>query len=262
MLLNGKKIAQKIKKRLKNNIERRKLIPGLAIILIGKNPNSAVYVRLKQKASKNIGIKCQTFLLSSKCRQKDVLNLIEKLNNDPKTHGIIIQMPVPKRFNPDLLVNSILPSKDIDGFQKKSKFVSPTHQAIIRLMKASKQNLKNKKAIILSKNPIFANPLKNLLKNLSIETFYEVSPHHKNICEADIIISALGKPNIIKPKMIKKNAIVIDVGYSRINNKLFGDVDSKIKRKDVFLSPVPGGVGPLTVAYLLKNVYLSARNIK
>jgi len=261
MFLNGKKIAKEIKKSLKNNIEKYKLIPGLAIILIGKNPNSIVYVKLKQKASKDIGIRCQTFFLSSKCRQKDVLNLIKKLNDDPKTHGIIIQMPVPKRFNPDLLVNSILPSKDIDGFQEKSKFVSPAHQAIVKLIKASKQKLKNKKAIILSKNPIFANPLKNILRKLLVEVSCETSPR-KNICEADIIISALGQPNIIKPKMVKKNVIVIDVGYSRINNKPFGDVDPKIKEKHVFLSPVPGGVGPLTVAYLLKNVYLSACNAK
>jgi len=261
MILDGKKIARQIRKQLKNNIEKYKLVPCLAIILIGKNPNSAVYVRLKQKASKNIGIKCQTFLFTSKCKQKDVLNLIKKLNNDSKTHGLIIQMPVAKRLNPDLLVNSILPNKDVDGFQKKSKFNSPTHQAIIKLIKASKQNLKYKKALILSKNPIFANPLKNLLQNLSIETSWEVKPS-KNICEADIIISALGKPNIIKPKMVKKNAIVIDVGYSRIKNKAWGDVDSKMKKENVFLSPVPGGVGPLTVAYLLKNVYLSARNTK
>lgn len=257
MILNGKKIAGQIRKQLKNNIEKHKLIPGLAIILIGKNPNSAIYVKLKQKASKKIGIKCQTFLFASKCKQKDVLNLIEKLNNNLKIHGIIIQMPVPKHLNPDLLVNSILPNKDVDGFQKKSKFNSPTHQAIIRLIKASKQNLKNKKAIILCKNPIFANPLKNLLEKHSLLTSWRVSPS-KEIGKADIIISALGQPNIVKPIMVKKNAIVIDVGYSRIKNRTWGDVDSKMKEKNVFLSPVPGGVGPLTVAYLLKNVYLSA----
>ena len=261
MILDGKKIAGQIKKRLKNNIEKHKLVPGLAIILIGKNPNSAIYVKLKQKASKKIGIKCQTFLLESNCRQKEILNLIKKLNNNSTIHGIIIQMPLPKRLNPDLLVNSILAKKDVDGFQKKSKFNSPTHQAIIKLIKASKQNLKNKKALILSKNLTFANPLKNILQNLSIKTFYEVSPH-KNISDADIIISALGQPNVIKPKMIKENAIVIDVGYSRIKDKAWGDVDSGVKEKNVFLSPVPGGVGPLTVAYLLKNVYLSARNKK
>ncbi len=261
MILDGKKIAEKIRKQLKNNIERRKLIPGLAIILIGKNPNSAIYVKLKQKASKKIGVKCQTFFLNSGCKQKDVLNLIEKLNNDPKTHGIIIQMPLPKRLNPDLLVDSILTSKDVDGFQKKSKFNSPTHQAIIRLIKESKQNLKNRKALILCKSPIFAYPLKNLLEKHSILTSWEVKPS-KNICKADILISALGEPNVIKPKMVKKNAIVIDVGYSRIKNKAWGDVGSKMKEKNVFLSPVPGGVGPLTVAYLLRNVYLSARNKK
>jgi len=261
MILNGKKIAEQIRKRLKDNIEKYKLIPGLAIILIGKNPSSAIYVKLKQKVSKNIGIKCQTFLFTSKCKQKDILSLIKKLNNNPKIHGIIIQMPVPKRLNPNLLVNSILPSKDVDGFQEESKFKSPTHQAIIKLIKASKQNLKNKKALILSKNPIFSNPLKNLLEKKLMLNCWGSYPFN-NIFKADIIISALGEPNIIKPRMIKKNAIVIDVGYSRIKDKVWGDVDHKVKEKNIFLSPVPGGVGPLTVAYLLKNVYLSAHNKK
>jgi len=261
MILDGKKIAEQIRKQLKSNIEKHKLVPCLAIILIGKNPNSAIYVKLKQKASKNIGVKCQTFLFSSKCKQKDVLNLIEKLNNNSKIHGIIIQIPVPKRLNPDLLIKSILPEKDVDGFQKKSKFNSPTHQAIIKLLKESKQKLKNKKALILSKNPTFANPLKDLLKKRLILTSCEAKLS-KNIHKADIIISALGQPNIIKPKMIRKNAIVIDVGYSRIRNKAWGDVAFEVRKKNVSLSPVPGGVGPLTVAYLLKNVYLSARNKK
>ncbi len=258
MILNGKKIAEQIKKQLKNNIEKYKLVPGLAIILIGKNQNSNIYVKLKQKASKSIGIRCQTFPFPSKCKQKDILKLIEKLNNDPKIHGIIIQMPIPKRLNPNLLVNSISPNKDVDGFQEKSKFRSPTHQAIIKLIKASKQNLKNKKALILSKNHIFANPLKDFLGELSILSSWDVKPS-KNIHRADIIISVLGQPNIIKPKMVKENAIVIDVGYSRIKNKAYGDVSHKVKEKNVFVSPVPGGVGPLTVIYLLKNVYLSAK---
>jgi len=261
MILNGKKIAEQIKKRLKDNIEKYKLIPGLAIILIGKNPSSTIYVKLKQKVSKNIEINCQTFLFTSKCNQRDILSLIKKLNNNLKIHGIIIQMPISKRLNPSLLVNSILPSKDVDGFQKESKFKSPTHQAIIKLIKTSKQNLKNKKAIILSKNPIFSDPLKNLLEKELMLNCWGSYPF-KNIFKADVIISALGEPNIIKPRMVKKNAIVIDVGYSRIKNKVWGDVDHKVKEKDIFLSPVPGGVGPLTVAYLLKNVYLSTRNKK
>lgn len=257
MILNGKEIAGEIKEQLKEDIEKQKIKPGLAIILIGKNPNSAIYVKLKQKVSKDIGMRCQTFLLSSSCRQKDVLNLIEKLNKDSKTHGIIIQIPLPKYLDSDLLINSISPNKDVDGFQKDSKFNSPTHQAIIRLIKQSKQELKEKKALILSLNPIFASPLKNLLEKHSLLTSWETKPS-QNIRKADVIISALGQPNIIKAEMIKENAIVIDVGYSRIKNKAWGDVDPKIKEKNVFLSPVPGGVGPLTVIYLLKNVYLSA----
>jgi 5,10-methylene-tetrahydrofolate dehydrogenase/methenyl tetrahydrofolate cyclohydrolase len=167
-------------------------------------------------------------------------------------------MPVPSQFHPNLLVNKIDPKKDVDGFLKNSKFTPPTHQAVLALIKESKRELKGKQAIILSKNPIFALPLKKLLEQESIVAVHEkIIPSY--ISSFDLIISAQGKPNLIQPSMLKKNAIVIDVGYSKIKGKPWGDVNPQCqKRKDLFISPVPGGVGPLTVAYLLKNVYIAA----
>lgn len=258
MVLDGKKIAKQIKNQVKKDIINHRLNPGLAVVLIGKNPASKVYVSLKQKAAQTIGIRFKKFSIDGRTSQKNILILISKLNKNKNIHGIIVQMPLPKHLDPGIIVKHILPEKDVDGFRTKSKFISPTHQSILRLLKESKKKLKTKKAIILCKNHIFANPLINLLKKQNIRAFWNTHPS-KNLKSADIIISALGKPKILKLKMIKKNSIIIDVGYNRVKDKPVGDVDQKIKQKAAYLSPVPGGVGPLTVAYLLRNVYLAAK---
>lgn len=258
MVLDGKKIAKTIKKQLQTAIKKQKLKPGLAVVLIGKNLSSVVYVNLKQKAAQKIGINFKKFALDGRISQKRVLNLINRLNKNKNIHGIIVQMPLPKHLNPDIIIKSILLQKDVDGFRSKSKFLSPTHQAIIRLIKKTGKDLKNKKAVILSKNPVFANPLIQLLQKLNIKSCWRVSPS-KDLKTADIVITILGKSKIIKPEMIKKGSIIIDAGYTRFKGKPMGDVDPRVKQKAAYVSPVPGGVGPLTVVYLLKNVYLSAK---
>jgi len=262
MLLNGKKIAKRIKKTLMTKIKRMKNKPGLAVILVGKNPNSLVYVKLKEKIAKEIGINFKKIILSAKISQKRLLKLINKLNKNKKINGIIIQLPLPKHFNTNKIIQEILPEKDIDGFHPKTKFISPTHQAILRLLKETKTNLKNKKAIIFVKNKIFAQPLEKLLRKRKIKTkiiYFKEKKYKNKIKKADILIVALGKPKFIKEKMIKKNSIVIDVGYNRIKGKPIGDVDKKCYKKAKSISPVPGGVGPLTVIYLMKNVYLAKK---
>jgi len=262
MLLEGKKIAKKIQNQLKAKVRKNNLRPGLAIILIGENPNSKTYVGLKEKASQKLNFYFKKIFFPINCQESKILSTIEKLNQEPALHGLMIQMPVPSHLNPNSLVNAIDLRKDVDGFLQKSKFTPPTHQAILTLIKKSKKKLKNKKAIILSKNSIFALPLKRILEAESIRAIHKKTIP-KNISSFDLIISAQGEPNLIQPPMLKKKAIVIDVGYSKIKGKPCGDVDPICqKRKDLFISPVPGGVGPLTVAYLLKNVYLSALNQK
>lgn len=262
MILGGKKLSKQILLNIKTNIEKYKLSPGLAVILIGKNPSSLMYIKLKQRAAKKIGINFKKFALSSKTSQKRVLNLIEKLNKNKKIQGIIIQMPLAKHLNPELIIKAISLKKDVDGFRPQSKFISPTHQGIIKLLKASKKSLKNKKGLILSKNPVFTQPLEKLLKKQGIKTkilYPKKQAPVKEIKKTDILIVALGKPKFIKPQMVKKNLIIIDVGYNRVKGQAIGDVDPKIKQKTSYLSPVPGGLGPLTVAYLLRNVYLAAK---
>lgn len=262
MLLNGKKIAKENKERLKKKIKKLKNKPGLATILIGKNSSSLIYVRLKEKMAKEIGINFKKILLSGKTAQKEIINLIERLNKNKKINGIIVQLPLPKKFNTNKIIQKISPNKDVDGFHPKTKFVSPAHQAILRLLKQTKISLRNKKAAIFVKNKAFAQPLKNLLEKRGIKTeivYFKEKNYIKKIKKADILIVALGKPKFVKPKMIKKNSIVIDVGYSRIKGKPIGDVDKKCYKKAKFISPVPGGVGPLTVVYLMKNVIRASK---
>ncbi len=265
MLLNGRKIAKKIGQQLKNAVKKQGTAPGLAVILVGKNPGSVVYVRLKERAARKIGIKFSRFDWPAKTSQKKILDLIQKLNKNKKIHGIIVQMPLPKHLNSNLIIKTIRPEKDIDGFGHQSPFVSPTHQGILKLIKTTNKNLKNKKAVVLAKNSVFAEPLAKLLTKQGVQVKIKLIKEKKYLSalkKADILVVALGQAKFIKPKMIKRNSIIIDVGYSRVKGKSMGDVDPKVAQKASHLSPVPGGVGPLTVIFLLKNVYLSAKKAK
>lgn len=260
MILDGKKLSRQILYNVGKNIKKYNLRPALAVILIGENPGSIVYVRLKQKAAQHIGIKFQKYQFSDTAEQEKITNIIKQLNKNKNIHGIIVQLPLPKHLDPDFIIKTIAPEKDVDGFQDKSHFLSPAHQGVIRLLKQTKQSLKGKKAVIINKNPVFYNPLILLLEQQGIESSCQVKPD-MGFKQADIIITALGKPYCIKPEMIKKNAIVIDIGYSRVKGSPQGDVDPSVRKKSNYVSPVPGGVGPLTVAYLLKNIYLSAKRM-
>jgi len=262
MILNGRKISKNIAEQIEKKIKKYKLKPCLAVILIGKDPGSLVYVRLKQNAAEKIGINFKKFALSKNISQKKVLELIDKLNKDKKIHGIIVQVPTPKQLHTPTLLKTVATEKDVDAFKDKSRFIPPIHQGVIKLIKTSKKPLKNKKVLILGKNPFFVKGLEPLLKKLGLKpkTIYiENNLPKKEIQKADVLITVLGKPHIIKPAMIKKNAILIDVGYSRVRGKSYGDIDPLAKNKTPYLSPVPGGIGPLTVVYLLKNVYLATK---
>lgn len=257
-ILNGKKIAEKIIKGLKKNIEKNKTKPGLAVILVGRRPDSLIYVKLKQKKCEEIGINFKKFTFPTSVSQKKLIKLIEKLNQDKKIHGLIIQFPVPKKLNYDRLIKKISSFKDVDGFGPKTKFVSPLHQSIVRLIKQSSKKLKNKQTIILGNSQIFTQPLKDILSKKGARVkiiLFKKQRLTNQIKKADILIVSLGIPNFIKPSMIKKNSVIIDIGFNRIKGKSIGDVDPGVSKKTPYLSPVPGGVGPLTVAYLLKNVY-------
>jgi len=262
-LLEGKKIADKILKNIQKKIKSENLNPGLAVVLIGKNEASEVYVNLKKKASEKIGIKFFLYKLSEDAEENKIIEKIKVLNKDKKISGIIVQLPLPKRLNTQKIIDAINPEKDVDGFHPENKILQPVFPgAILEMIKSSRTNLKNKKAIIVSNSKKFGETMKSVLGKNKIQSDYILNKDIKKTVSDryDILISAVGKPNLIKGEMIKKGAIVIDGGITKKSKKVLGDVDlESIEKYASFLSPVPGGVGPVTIACLLKNVYLASK---
>ena len=245
-ILNGSSEAKKIFKSLKSKA-------GLAAILIGKDPASHVYVNIKEKRAKEIGVKFKKYILPSTISEKHVIDLIKKINKDKKINGILVQLPLPKKFNTQKIIETISPHKDVDGFIS-NKIIPPTIQSIIHLIKMSKKKLENKKCIILTNNEKFAKPLERALKKKKVKINISLKPKKDIYTKYDIIVIALGKKYWLKPEMIKKDCIVIDVGINRVDKKTYGDVHPDCFSKSKYISPVPGGVGPLTVAFLFKNL--------
>lgn len=255
-ILDGKALAEKIKKELKKEIIKNELSPGLAVILVGNNPASKMYIDLKEKACKEVGINFSKYLCNGQCYdnidETELLEMINFLNHDPQINGILIQLPLPKEFNVNKIIKTIAPSKDVDGFYNK-KITPPTIEAIIELLQATNTDLTNKHTLIIGNSDIFINNLENYLNQIGIKKIKKEKNIPKNCPDYDIVIIACGKPHLLKSKHIKNEAIVIDVGINKLNGATVGDADPEIVEKATFLSPVPGGVGPLTVACLLRN---------
>lgn len=262
-LLYGKPIANKILDRLKNDIFSCEKKPGLAVILIGKNEASELYVSLKKKKSHEIGMNFFQFNLSENVSEDEVLRLIKKLNNDGEVDGIIVQLPLPEGLNTEKIISSIDIQKDVDGFLKNNSNLPPVFpRAIILLMESSGEFLKGKKAVVATNSDEFGEKMISMLKQKEISAEYFVSndiqKNIKKINQADVVISAVGSPGFLRGEILKDGAIVVDGGIEKVEGKIFGDVDfDSIKEKDIFLTPVPGGVGPVTIACLLENVYLA-----
>ncbi len=255
--LDGKKIAEEILLSLKKEIEEKKLNPGLAAILIGNDPASEIYVRLKEKAAQKIGLNFHKYLCNNQCYQDideyELKEMLKFLNQDENTDGIIIQLPLPKEFNQNEIIKLINPQKDVDGFNN-GPIIPPTIASVIELLKATNENLTNKKTLIIGKSDIFINGLENYLqKELKIKNIIRENNIPENSNDYDLIIIALGQPQILKKSHLKKNSIVIDIGINKLNDQTVGDVDPEAYKMTSYYSPVPGGVGPLTVACLLRN---------
>lgn len=266
-LLEGKKISEKILGDLKKKIKAQKTKPGLAVILVGDDEASEIYVSLKEKAAKKIGMVFHKFKFKKDTPEKEIILKIKKLNENKKINGIIVQLPLPSGFHTQKIINLISPQKDADGFlnQNNSGTIQPVFpKAIIKMLESSKINLKDKKAVIIANSKIFGETMQKALTEKKIKSEYVLSKELKQkinkIQKADIIISAVGKINLIKSDMVKKGVMIVDGGISKKNGKTFGDVDFKdISQKASFISPVPGGVGPVTIACLLENVYLASK---
>ena len=257
-IIDGKKIADDILKSLKEKIKGMKEKPGLALVLVGNNPASEVYVNFKERNCKEAGMYCERYNLAEETSEIDLLNLVNQLNNNPKIHGILVQLPLPKQIDEKLIMNSILPHKDVDGFTplnlgnllSEHTIIAPaTARASVYLIQSTGIAIEGKNAVVVGRSNIVGKPTAMLLleKNATVTICHSKT---KNLAEhtkkADILVVAVGKPKMIKKEMVKEGAVVIDVGINKIDGKLVGDVDfENVKEVAGFITPVPNGVGPV-----------------
>ncbi len=267
MILDGKKLREELLANYKNIIEKENLKIKLAIIQVGDNEASNIYVKNKEKYCNMVGIKTDIYKLSSDTKEEELINLIDKLNKIKEVTGIILQSPVPKHINYDKCSKTILSSKDVDGFTKENIYklymnedtiMPATVKGIIVLLKKYNINIDGSNVVIIGRGNIVGKPLSLALTNENA-TVSLLHSHTKDITkytkEADIIISACGTPKIITSDMIKDNSVVIDVGVNRINGKIVGDVDfESVSKKASYITPNPGGVGPMTIAMIIDNL--------
>lgn len=269
--IDGKVIAQSVKDRVKKAVDELKsqgVNPCLATILVGNNEASATYVRNKHKACQEVGILTKDHKLESSISQKEINDLIDSLNNNSSVHGILVQLPLPEQLDEFETTSRILPTKDIDGLtphnagllaMKKAVLVPCTPSGIMEMFDYHKIELDGKNVVMINRSNLIGKPLYHLLlaKNATVTTCHSKTKNLKELCKmADIVITAVGDRTrfTLTPDMIKEGAVVIDVAITRHNEKLAGDADfDKIIEKASYATPVPGGVGPMTVAMLLKN---------
>lgn len=274
--IDGKIIAQSVKDRVKKATEELKnqgISPCLATVLIGDNPASATYVRNKHKACEEVGIATKDHKLDSSVTQSELTKIIDELNADKSVHGILVQLPLPKQLDEFATTSRISPLKDVDGLtphnaglltMKKAALVACTPLGVMEMFDYHRIDLEGKNVVLINRSNLVGKPLYHLLleKNATVLTCHSKTKNLSELCKnADIIITAVGDRNkfTLTPDMIKEGAIIIDVAISRFQEKLVGDSDyEEIIQKASFATPVPGGVGPMTVAMLLKNTITAA----
>ena len=275
-IIDGKELAKHIREELKEEVKALKnaeIHPKLAVIMVGDDPASKVYVRNKSRACEDVGIEYEEYLLPAKTTREELLELIEKLNNDERVHGILVQSPLPEGLDANEAFRTILPKKDVDGFHpvnvgklslNQDCFVSCTPYGIIKMLEAYNVPIEGANAVIIGRSNIVGKPLAQCLlnKNATVTICHSKTKNLKEITKkADILIAAIGKSKFVTEDMVKENATVIDVGINRNEEgKLVGDTDfENIKEKVSFITPVPGGVGPMTIAMLMYNVVKAAK---
>ncbi|MFY9177712.1 MAG: bifunctional methylenetetrahydrofolate dehydrogenase/methenyltetrahydrofolate cyclohydrolase FolD [Caldicoprobacterales bacterium] len=274
-IIDGKALASRIRSSLKNDIQKlsreKGYLPGLAVILVGKDPASQIYVRNKEKACKEIGIESRVIYMEENISQDELLREINTLNNDKSIHGILVQLPLPSHIDEDAVISAIDPMKDVDGFHPVTTgklfvgqmgFEPCTPKGIITLIKETGQDITGKHAVVIGRSNIVGKPVAIMLlrENATVTICHSKTKKLKEISKnADILVVAMGRPESIDDEYIKEGAIVIDVGTTRVDGKLKGDVVfDKAVHKAGWITPVPGGVGPMTITMLLKNTILAA----
>ncbi|OGY79416.1 MAG: bifunctional methylenetetrahydrofolate dehydrogenase/methenyltetrahydrofolate cyclohydrolase [Candidatus Kerfeldbacteria bacterium RIFCSPHIGHO2_02_FULL_42_14] len=267
-ILNGSGIAQTIRARLKTQIARGPKKPGLAVILVGQDPASKIYVDFKTKASREVGMYLETYHFEENIKEKKLLKLIDKLNKNKKIHGILVQLPLPSHIEDLSVLQRVDPRKDVDGFHPENvgllamgypRFISATPKGIMHLLDHTNIDLVGKEVVVIGASNIVGKPLVQLLldEEATVTVCHEKTQNLKVHTEhADIIIVAAGVPKLLTADMVKKGVVVIDVGINKVDGAVVGDVDfEKVKERASYITPVPGGVGPMTVAMLLENTW-------
>lgn len=277
-LLDGKKLSSKIKETLKKDtaefIEKNGVTPGLAVILVGDDPASHAYVSMKSKACKEVGIYSVMHEMPSTVTEADILSTIQMINENPKIHGLLVQLPLPKHVDSTKILEAITPTKDVDGFHPFNLgrlvagldgFVPCTPLGVMELLKEHSVDVKGKDCVVVGASNIVGKPMASLLLNAGASV--DICHIHtrdlkEHTLRADMIFIGVGKPNLITADMVKDGAVIVDIGINRVGDKLVGDVAyEEVSKKCSFITPVPGGVGPMTIAMLLSNTLKAAKSI-
>ena len=270
MIIDGKKEAELLREEIRKEVfkikESKNKVPGLTVILIGNYTPSQIYVKNKEKNSKEVGMNSDVIKYPDDVTEKEILDKIKELNNDQNVSGILVQLPLPKQIDKEKIINAIHPSKDVDGFNPVNVgnlssgyqgLVPCTPMGCLMLIKKVEKDLSGKHAVIIGRSNLNGKPMAQLLlkENCTVTIVHSKTKNLQQEClKADILVAAVGVPNLVKKDWVKKDAIVIDVGINKLNDKIVGDVEfDQVKNIAKAITPVPGGVGPMTIACLLKN---------
>lgn len=277
-IIDGKKVSEHIRSQIAEGVEKLKqetgITPGLAAVLVGDDPASEIYVRNKRRACSNAGIYSEEHKLSSETTEEELLTLVDKLNNDPKIHGILVQLPLPDHINVTRVLRAVSPLKDVDGFhpynvgllvEGNPRFIPCTPHGIIKMLEFYNIDISGKQAVVVGRSNIVGKPVSMLLlhRHATVTVCHSrTKPLDEVTRRADILVAAIGRANFITADMVKEGAVVIDVGINRNEEgKLTGDVDFEaVSQKASYITPVPGGVGPMTISMLLWNTLESAKS--
>lgn len=275
-IIDGKLISQQVKDRVKDEVAKLRekgIVPGLAVIIVGEDPASQIYVRNKERACEAVGIASFKYALSADTTQEELLNLVKKLNEDDRVNGILCQLPLPSHLDETAVINAIVPEKDVDAFHPQNvgkimigdyAFLPCTPAGVMELIRSTGTDIKGKECVVIGRSNIVGKPMAMLLLHESgtVTVCHSKTADLKSEClRADILVAAVGVPKLITGDMIKEGAVVIDVGMNRDENgKLCGDIDfESCKDKASYITPVPGGVGPMTIAELMQNTLTAAK---